>query len=588
MKPKTSLLNYSFHTPSVTFAFTGLVLAVLLFASRTFAEDRSYDGSGNNIAHPAWGAPAPYDRLAPNAYEDGISAPARPANQSARAITNIVSSQTAPVPSEQKLSDLWQAFATVLTGDFALGASNPADPLFIPVPTGDPVFSAFPALPFFRGFFVSAPAREQINFVTPWADLTAFYGQNETDAKLLRTLDFNGQSPGELISLPLPIGEEVLPTIGLIKAIKGIPANSNPASVVLNLPAPQLIAAQNFLFTTGVGFPPPNVSPESTMVLTLAMREHNRVARTVNAFTAAKKATLGLPNRSSDPAGYDERLYQLARKVLIAELEAVFYDEFLPAIGANVPDYRGYDSSLQPDVYTEFAASLAVGHSAVRHEVAAVDETGQVLFVGTVKSTVLNTGPFLTLGADAFLRGALVNRMEEIDAYVVDDIRNVAAGFTNDIIAETIQRGRDRGVPDFNTIRGAMGLAPYATFQDLTADNNVTARLQLAFPGGIATLDPAVGFMVEKHHGHDGMGPTSIQLWREQFALWRDGDRFWYQNALNTDPQFATALQYLGFKLKSGHFKVLDRTIATLILDNTGIGQGGFDLKKNTKAFFAK
>ena len=243
---------------------------------------------------------------------------------------------------------------------------------------------------------------------------------------------------------------------------------------------------------------------------------------------------------------------------------------------------------MQPDVYTEFAASLVVGHSAVRHEVAAVSESGQVLFVAPLKSTVFNTGPFLTFGADAFIRSALVNRMEEIDAYVVDDIRNVAAGVTNDIVAETIQRGRDRGVPDFNTIRRALGLPPYQNFQDLTGDNDVASKLQVAFPGGVATLDPSVGFMVEKHHGHDGMGPTSIQVWTEQFALWRDGDRFWYQNALNDDPQFATALQYLGFKLKNGHFKVLDRNIASLTLDNTSIGQGGFDLKENTAAFFAK
>ena len=553
------------------------------------AEDRSYDGSGNNLAHPSWGALfTPYDRLSANAYEDGIAAPARSTNQSARAITNTVNSQTASIPSKQKLSDLWQAFATVLVGDFALGASNPADPFFIPVPPGDPVFSPFPALPFFRNLFVPLPAREQLNVVTPWLDLTAFYGQNETDAKLLRTLDYNSQSPGELITLPLPVGEEVLPTVGLIKLIKGIPASTNPSSVVLNLPAPSLIAAQDFVFTTGLGFAPPNVSPESTMILTLAMREHNRVARTVHSFTAARKADLGLPNRTTDPAGYDERLYQIARKVLIAEFEAIFYDEFLPAIGVNVPGYTGYDPSLEPDVYTEFVASLAVGHSAVRHEVAAVGESGQLLFAAPVKSTVLNPIPFLTYGADAFIRGALVNRMEEIDAYVVDDIRNVAAGFTNDVVAETIQRGRDRGVPDFNTIRIAMGLASYNNFQELTDDNAVASKLQLAFPGGIATLDPSIGFMVEKHHGHDGMGPSSVQLWAEQFALWRDGDRFWYQNDLSNDQQFALALDYLGFKLKAGRFKQLDRNIASLILDNTGIGHGGFDLKNNAAAFFAK
>ena len=294
MKTKTSFLNRSFNIPPVATVVAGIVLALFPLASRAFAEDRSYDGSGNNLAHFAWGAaPAPYDRLAPNAYTDGIAAPARSANQGARAISNIVHNQTASIPSKQKLSDLWQSFGTVLAVDFAFGASNPADPFFIPVPPGDPVFSAFPALPFFRGIFVSGPAREQINVVTPWADQASFYGQNETDAKLLRTLDFNGQSPGELISLPLPVGEEVLPTIGLIKAIKGIPANSNPASVVLNLPAPQLIAAQDFLFTTGVGFSGPNTSPNSSMVITLLVREHNRVSRTVNALDAAKRRASG-------------------------------------------------------------------------------------------------------------------------------------------------------------------------------------------------------------------------------------------------------------------------------------------------------
>jgi peroxidase len=584
MKTKTTLLSRSFNILRGRGVVAGLTLALLPVVS--YAEDRSYDGTGNNLAHPEWGAPAPYDRLAPNAYEDGIAAPARSGNQSARAVTNIVMSQTVSVSSKQNLSDLWQAFGTVLAVDFAFGASNPADPFFIAVPPGDAVFSAFPALPFFRGIFVSAPAREQINVITPWADVASFYGQSEADAKLLRSLDFNGVSPGELIALRLGNGEEVSPTIGLIKLIKGIDPSSNPASPVLNLPAPDLLAAQDFLFTTGIGFSGPNTSPNSSMVLTLLVREHNRVARTVNAFTTAKKTSLGLPDRASNPAAYDERLYQLARKVLIAEVEAIFYDEFLPAIGAQVADYKGYNPSLQPDVYTEFAASLAVGHSAVRHEVAALNEAGQVLFAAPLKSTVFNPGPFLALGADGFIRGALANRMEEIDSYVVDDIRNVAVGFANDIVAETIQRGRDRGVPDFNTIRLAMGLPPYSSFQDLTGDITAANNLQLAYPGGIATLDPSVGFMVEKHQGQRGMGQTSIALWQEQFALWRDGDRFWYQNEINNDQQFATALQYLGFTLESGHFKVLNRNIASLILDNTAIGQGGFGLNRKTNAFF--
>jgi hypothetical protein len=158
MKTKTSLLHHSLNIPVVATVIAGIALALLPLASRTFAEDRSYDGSGNNFAHPEWGAPAPYDRLAANAYADGIASPARSTNQSARAISNIVNDQTTSIPSKQNLSDLWQAFTSILATDFAIGASNPADPFFIPVPPGDPVFSGVPVLPFFRGIFVSAPA----------------------------------------------------------------------------------------------------------------------------------------------------------------------------------------------------------------------------------------------------------------------------------------------------------------------------------------------------------------------------------------------------------------------------------------------
>lgn len=546
---------------------------------------RTYDGSQNNLAHPEWGAVAPYDRLTPAAYADGISTPARSGNLSARAISNILHTQTTSRPNRKNLNDLWQAFATVVTTDFAFGASNPTEAFPISVPAGDPVFGAVPALPFFRGLAVSTPTREQLNVVSPWLDLGIIYGGNEPDARLLRTLDFDGQSPGALISLPLPTGEHVLPTIGLIKAIKGIPASSNPASIVLNLPAPSLLAAQDYVFTSGFGFSGPNISPNSSMILTLAVREHNRLAQAIDALSTGVKSEIGLPARAASPAAYDEAVFQLARKILIAEFQAIFYDEFLPAIGVQVGKYKGYDPTLRPKVYTEFTASLAVGHSAVRHEVTALNESRQVLFNAPLKSTVFNSVPFLTLGADAFLRGALVNWMEEIDAGVVDDLRNVAAGATNDIIAETIQRGRDRGVADFNSVRVALGERAYGSFYELTGDTELSSRLAQAYPGGIGTLDPAVGFMVEEHWSRDGVGPTSVKLWEEQFALWRDADRKWYQNALEVDPTFSTALDHLGFDLKPGKFQTLEITIAQLILNNSSIGNGGFPLNRRSEGF---
>src|SRR5437667_10902666 len=52
---------------------------------------RSYDGSGNNLAHPEWGSTGQaLSRFAPNAYGDGISTPAGASLPSAREISNFL------------------------------------------------------------------------------------------------------------------------------------------------------------------------------------------------------------------------------------------------------------------------------------------------------------------------------------------------------------------------------------------------------------------------------------------------------------------------------------------------------------------
>src|SRR5438552_6239476 len=55
---------------------------------------RSIDGSGNNLAHPTWGADnTDFLRVAPAQYADGVSAPAGAGRPSARAISNAIAAQ---------------------------------------------------------------------------------------------------------------------------------------------------------------------------------------------------------------------------------------------------------------------------------------------------------------------------------------------------------------------------------------------------------------------------------------------------------------------------------------------------------------
>ena len=84
---------------------------------------------------------------------------------------------------------------------------------------------------------------------------------------------------------------------------------------------------------------------------TLFVREHNRLADII---------------ADQDPDLSGDEIYQLARKIVGAQNQAVTFNEFLPlllgpdAIGA----YTGYDPSVDPAIASEFsAAAFRVGHT---------------------------------------------------------------------------------------------------------------------------------------------------------------------------------------------------------------------------------
>lgn len=71
---------------------------------------RTFDGSENNLANPEQGATETQIlRLTPAAYADGVSSFAGPSRPSARIPSNVLMSQTAPVFDPRSLSDMvWQ------------------------------------------------------------------------------------------------------------------------------------------------------------------------------------------------------------------------------------------------------------------------------------------------------------------------------------------------------------------------------------------------------------------------------------------------------------------------------------------------
>lgn len=140
-------------------------------------------------------------------------------------------------------------------------------------------------------------------------------------------------------------------------------------------------------------------------------------------------------------------------------------------------------------------------------------------------------------GIDSLLRGLAAQRMQDVDVSVVDDVRNFlfgppgSGGF--DLVALNIQRGRDHGLPDYNTVRVALGLPPAADFDDITSNPDLAVELAQLY-ATVDDIDLWVGALAEDHKPGAAVGELVYHALKDQFERHRDGDRFWYE----IDPEF--------------------------------------------------
>ena len=98
-----------------------------------------------------------------------------------------------------------------------------------------------------------------------------------------------------------------------------------------------------------------------------------------------------------------------------------------------------------------------------------------------------------------------------------------------DLAAININRGRERGLPDFNTYRSALGLTSYNDFREICEDTEVIEALQSNY-SNVNDIDAWVGMLAESHTENALFGETVMAFMHTQFAAIRDGDRFYYEN----------------------------------------------------------
>ncbi|HEX3870930.1 MAG TPA: peroxidase family protein [Pirellulales bacterium] len=524
--------------------------------SSVISSVESIDGSDVNAKHPTWGeAGNDLLRVATTAYGDGISTPSGSALPSAREISDLLGSQSGDVLDDRDVSAFIWAWGQFIDHDLDLTPTGDV-PINIAVPSGDPQFdpdgTGTQVLPDTRsvsdpntGTSTSNPL-ENPTVTTSWLDGSMIYGSDTTRAAALRTMEGGhlATSAGDLLAFN---------TAGLDNANEGPYDNAD-------------------MFVSGDVRTNENIV--LTSLITLFVREHNYWADTLHV---------------EHPTWTDEQLYDGARAIVIGEIQEITYNEYLPALGISLPNYKGYNANVNPGITAEFSeAAFRFGHSQLDNDVQFVDADGnniafsftlpgnQVVNVNTPEDIADgDTGlpevdvffdPYIlstTSDPNAVISGIFKylssDVSQAVDLQMVDGVRNVLFGAPGsgaggqDLFALDIQRDRDMGLNTLNQTRIAYGLEPYTSFAQITSDVTVQKELKQIY-GNVNNVELFVGGLAENHLAGSSLGSTFTAIIADQFQRLRDGDPYFYLN----QPQLAM-------------YGVDSVTLSDIIARNTGL-----------------
>ncbi len=473
----------------------------------------SADGTGNNAVQVEWGSTQEkLLRLAKAEYGDGISTPNGSDRPSPRAISNAIADQgDQDIISDRNLAAFAYVWGQFIDHDIGLTPTGGTEKMSIAVPKGDPYFdpnstgnktistsrSIFDAT---TGTSLSNP-RQQINTITSWLDGSMVYGSDTKTAIALRTM-----TGGKL-----KIGADgLLPVNNAANFPNGTLSMANDAH---RLADDRMLAA---------GDVRANENIELTSLQSLFVREHNRWATRLAA---------------ENPRLNDSELYIRARAIVIGEIQAITYNEWLPTIlGPNgVAPYRGYSPQVNPVLSNEFSTgAFRFGHSLLGNDVEFFDNNGKAIADEIeLSDAFFNPAALDGKTIDSIFKYLSSDPASELDSKVVGSVRNFLFGAPGqggfDLASLNIQRGRDHGIADYNDVRAAMGLPRVRSFAEITRNRELQIKLQQLY-GSVDKIDLWVGALAEDHLTGASVGPTISRVLVDQFQRIRNGDRFWYQN----------------------------------------------------------
>ncbi|XP_066998293.1 dual oxidase [Anabrus simplex] len=510
-----------------------LVLGIALVAPEqssdgrhySYSEKQRYDGWFNSLAHPDWGSVDKHlTRKTPPSYADGVYMLAGQNRPSARKLSQLFIKGQDGLGSARNRTALLAFFGQVVSSEVLMASESgcPIEVHRIEIEKCDEMYDrecrGDKFIPFHRagydrktGQSPNSP-REQINRMTSWIDGSFIYSTSEAWVNAMRSFN-NGTFLSER-DTDLPIRNTMR-----------VPLFNSPAPHVLRMLSPERL----FL----LGDPRTNQNPALLAFGILFFRWHNVVAKRVQA---------------QHPNWPDEEVFQHTRRIVIATLQNIIAYEYLPAfLGENLPPYTGHKPDVHPGVSHVFqSAAFRFGHTLIppgiyrRDKKCSFRKTAMGYSALRLCSTWWDSNDVLAdSSVEELLMGMASQIAEREDTVLCSDVRDKLFGpmefSRRDLGALNIMRGRDNGLPDYNTVRTYFRLPRIKDWADINprlfAERPELLRnLAAAYNNRLDNVDVYIGGMLESQ---DGPGELFTAIIKEQFTRIRDADRFWFENVDN-------------------------------------------------------
>ena len=608
----------------------------------------SLDGTGNNPELPAQGSVGTnYSRVAPAAYADGIGEMVP--GPEMRFISNRIFADGAQnLFSENGVTQWAYNWGQFIDHTFGLREidGDPAEVLFDGNDPLENFSNSAQNLSMTRSAVAAGTgetvAREHVNTVSSFVDGWAVYGGTEDRLEWLREGPVDGDLTNNSATLLLTETGHLPPA-----SFRG------DASTAPEMERGGMLAAipnaDDVVRIAGDKRANENIALQTAQ--TLFAREHNRIVGL-------------LPDTFSE-----EFKFEIARQLVIATQQYITYNEFLPAVGVDLSE-PNFDASIDTSISHEFAtvgyrahsmihgeielevdsdafsAEQLAGFAAQGIEVAAEGDDVEiavplnVAFFNPQLTEDIGIG-FLAAGLggepqysndetfDNQLRSVLFQlpNPEVLNPDVCLDGPDLPTCFNlvSDLGVIDIFRGRDHGIPDYNSLREAFGLDRVESFTDITGEDTqefsadidaadpindpaimeydqlldvngnsipfesegadgdavlavrrstLAARLNAIYGGDVDSVDAFVGMVSEPHLPGSEFGELQHAMWKVQFEALRDGDANFYL----WNPLVALIDSELGDVV---NFR---QTLAEVVVNNTELNAG--DVQENL--FFAQ